>query len=82
MGHTDVVTVDPKKWGRSCRSAATSDGGCSTGARSMDDKPHVAAGLIGSCFELNRLNVPLDHDVIFLAGGERRREHGPHAGWH
>jgi acetylornithine deacetylase/succinyl-diaminopimelate desuccinylase-like protein len=65
MGHTDVVTVDPAKWTFPPFSA-TRDGGFIYGRGSLDDKPHVIAGLM-LMLELKRLNVPLDRDVIFLA---------------
>jgi len=65
MGHTDVVTVDPKKWTFPPFSA-TRDGGWVYGRGSLDDKPHVVAGLM-IMLELKRLNVPLSRDVIFLA---------------
>jgi acetylornithine deacetylase/succinyl-diaminopimelate desuccinylase-like protein len=65
MGHTDVVTVDPKKWTFPPFSA-TRDGGYIYARGSLDDKPHVVAGLM-LMLELKRLNLPLDRDVIFLA---------------
>ena len=64
MGHSDVVTVDPKKWTFPPFSA-TRDGGYIYGRGSDDDRPHVVAGLM-TMLELKRLNVPLDRDVIFL----------------
>jgi acetylornithine deacetylase/succinyl-diaminopimelate desuccinylase-like protein len=65
MGHTDVVTVDPKKWTFPPFSA-TRDGGYVYGRGTLDDKSHVVANLMVMLL-LKRLNVPLDRDVIFLA---------------
>jgi acetylornithine deacetylase/succinyl-diaminopimelate desuccinylase-like protein len=65
MGHTDVVTVDPKKWTFPPFSA-TRNGGYIYARGAIDDKSHVAAFLM-TMLELKRLNVPLDRDVIFLA---------------
>lgn len=65
MGHTDVVTVDPKKWTFPPFSA-TRDGGYIYGRGSIDDKPHVVAGLM-ALLTLKRANAALDRDVIFLA---------------
>ena len=64
MGHSDVVTVDAKKWTFPPFSA-TRDGGYIYGRGSEDDRPHVVAGLM-TMLTLKRLNVPLDRDVIFL----------------
>jgi acetylornithine deacetylase/succinyl-diaminopimelate desuccinylase-like protein len=65
MGHTDVVTVDPKKWTFPPFSA-TRDGGYVYGRGALDDKPHVVAGLM-AMLTIKRMNVPLDRDIIFLA---------------
>jgi acetylornithine deacetylase/succinyl-diaminopimelate desuccinylase-like protein len=65
MGHTDVVTVDPKKWTYPPFSA-TRNGGYIYARGAIDDKSHVAAFLM-TMLELKRLDVPLDRDVIFLA---------------
>lgn len=65
MGHTDVVTVDPKKWSFPPFSATRNEGYIYARG-SLDDKPHVVAGLM-TLLTLKRLNVPLDRDVIFLA---------------
>ena len=64
MGHSDVVTVDPKKWTFPPFSA-TRDGGYIYGRGSLDDKPHVVAGLM-TLLSLKRRNVALDRDVIYL----------------
>ena len=65
MGHTDVVTVDPSKWTFPPFSA-TRDGGYIYARGALDDKTHVAAGLM-TLLMLKRLGVSLDRDVIFLA---------------
>ena len=64
MGHSDVVTVDPKKWTFPPFSA-TRDSGYISCRGSLDDKPHVVAGLM-TLLTLKRRNVPLDRDVIYL----------------
>jgi acetylornithine deacetylase/succinyl-diaminopimelate desuccinylase-like protein len=65
MGHTDVVTVDPKKWSFPPFSG-TRDGGYVYGRGALDDRPHLVSGLM-TMLLLKRLNVALDRDVIFLA---------------
>lgn len=65
MGHTDVVTVDPKKWTFPPFSA-TRDGGYVYGRGAVDDKDSVVAGLM-LMLTLKRTGTALDRDVIFLA---------------
>jgi acetylornithine deacetylase/succinyl-diaminopimelate desuccinylase-like protein len=65
MGHTDVVTVDPKKW-TFPPFAATRNGGYVYGRGAVDDKDSVVAGLM-LMLTLKRTGVALDRDVIFLA---------------
>jgi acetylornithine deacetylase/succinyl-diaminopimelate desuccinylase-like protein len=63
LGHTDVVTVDHKKW-KFPPFSATRDGGYVYGRGSLDDKDNVTACLMIMLL-LKRLNVTLDRDVIF-----------------
>jgi len=65
MAHTDVVTVDPKKWTFPPFSA-TRDGGHVYGRGAIDDKDNVVAALM-TMVTLKRMKVALDRDVIFLA---------------
>jgi len=65
MAHTDVVTVDPKKWTFPPFSG-TLNGGYIYGRGAIDDKDNVVATLMTMVL-LKRLNVPLARDVIFLA---------------
>jgi acetylornithine deacetylase/succinyl-diaminopimelate desuccinylase-like protein len=65
MGHTDVVTVDEKKWTHPPFSA-TRDGGWVYGRGAVDDKDNLTAAFMTMLY-LKRFNVPLDRDVIFLA---------------
>ena len=81
LGHSDVVTVDEKKWTYPPFSA-TRDGGWVYARGTVDDKDNLTAGLM-TMLLLKRYNVPLDRDVIFLseAGEEgilelRHRLHG------
>lgn len=65
LGHTDVVTVDPKKW-KFPPFSGTRHGGYVYGRGAVDDKDNVVACLM-NMLVLKRLNLPLDRDVIFLA---------------
>src|SRR5436305_4265724 len=65
MGHTDVVGVQREKWTVD-PFAAVKKNGAIYARGSRDDRPHVVAGLMVLLL-LNRMNVPLDRDVIFLA---------------
>ena len=65
LGHTDVVTVDPKKW-KFPPFSGTRDGGYIYGRGAVDDKDNVVACLMNMLL-LKRLNVALDRDVIFVA---------------
>jgi acetylornithine deacetylase/succinyl-diaminopimelate desuccinylase-like protein len=76
MGHTDVVTVDPKKWTHPPFGAAR-DGGYVYGRGSVDDKDNLVASLM-LVLMLKRGNVSLDRDVIFLA--ESGEEGSPDVG--
>jgi acetylornithine deacetylase/succinyl-diaminopimelate desuccinylase-like protein len=65
MGHTDVVSIDPKKWAHP-PFGADRDGGHIYGRGTVDDKDNLTAALMVMLL-LRRSNVPLDRDVIFLA---------------
>ena len=65
MGHTDVVTVDPKKW-TFPPFGATVDGGYVYGRGTVDDKDNLVAGLM-LILQLHRTKAALDRDVILLA---------------
>jgi acetylornithine deacetylase/succinyl-diaminopimelate desuccinylase-like protein len=65
MGHTDVVTVDEKKWTHPPFGAVRSDGYI-YGRGALDDKPSVAVALM-TMLTLKRSRLPLERDVIFLA---------------
>jgi acetylornithine deacetylase/succinyl-diaminopimelate desuccinylase-like protein len=66
MGHTDVVTIDPKKWIDHGPFSADVAGGYVYGRGTVDDKDNLVASLM-LVLILERTNAPLDRDVIFLA---------------
>jgi acetylornithine deacetylase/succinyl-diaminopimelate desuccinylase-like protein len=76
MGHTDVVTVDSKKWTVAPFGAERS-GGYIYGRGTVDDKDSVVAGLM-LMLTLKRSGMALDRDVIFLA--EAGEEGAPQVG--
>ncbi|HEY7171320.1 MAG TPA: M20/M25/M40 family metallo-hydrolase [Vicinamibacterales bacterium] len=65
MSHTDVVTVDPKKW-KFPPFSATRDGGYVYARGATDDKDNLTASLM-TLLLLKQMNTPLSRDVIFLA---------------
>jgi acetylornithine deacetylase/succinyl-diaminopimelate desuccinylase-like protein len=65
MAHTDVVNVDPAKWTHPPFSA-TRDGGYVYGRGTVDDKDNVVTALM-TMLLLQRTQMPLDRDVVFLA---------------
>ena len=77
MGHTDVVTIDPKKWIEHGPFSADIAGGYVYGRGSIDDKDNLAASLM-LVLMLKRSNAALDRDVIFLA--ESGEEGSPEVG--
>src|SRR3954471_3249242 len=66
MGHTDVVTIDPKKWVDHGPFSADVAGGYVYGRGTVDDKDNLVASLM-LVLMLKRTNALLDRDVIFLA---------------
>jgi acetylornithine deacetylase/succinyl-diaminopimelate desuccinylase-like protein len=76
LGHTDVVTVDPKKWTHP-PFGADRDGGYVYGRGTVDDKDNLVATLM-LMIKLKRANTALDRDVIFLA--ESGEEGAPEVG--
>jgi acetylornithine deacetylase/succinyl-diaminopimelate desuccinylase-like protein len=66
MGHTDVVTIDPKKWIEHGPFSADVAGGYVYGRGTVDDKDNLVASLM-LVLMLKRSNAALDRDVIFLA---------------
>lgn len=65
MGHTDVVGVQADKWSEDPFGGARKDGYI-WGRGTLDDKDNVTAAIIVMLL-LNRLDVALDRDIIFLA---------------
>ena len=65
MGHTDVVTIDPKKWVDHGPFSADIAGGYIYGRGTVDDKDNLVASLM-LVLMLKRSNAALDRDVIFL----------------
>ena len=77
MGHTDVVTIDPKKWIDHGPFSADIADGYVYGRGTVDDKDNLVASLM-LVLTLKRSNAPLDRDVIFLA--ESGEEGSPEVG--
>jgi len=77
MGHTDVVTIDPKKWVDHGPFSADVAGGYVYGRGTVDDKDNLVASLM-LVLMLKRTNAALDRDVIFLA--ESGEEGSPEVG--
>jgi acetylornithine deacetylase/succinyl-diaminopimelate desuccinylase-like protein len=77
MGHTDVVTIDPKKWIDHGPFSADVADGYVFGRGTVDDKDNVVASLM-LVLMLKRSNAALDRDVIFLA--ESGEEGSPDVG--
>ena len=65
MGHTDVVTIDSKKWVDHGPFSADIAGGYVYGRGTVDDKDNLVASLM-LVLTLKRSNAALDRDVIFL----------------
>lgn len=76
MGHTDVVTVDAKKW-TFPPFGAVRDGGYVYGRGAVDDKDNLTAALM-TILRLKREGTPLDRDVILMA--EAGEEGAPDVG--
>ena len=70
MGHTDVVTIDPKKWIEHGPFSADIAGGYVYGRGTIDDKDNLVASLM-LVLMLKRSNASLDRDVD-LPGRVRR----------
>lgn len=66
MGHTDTVSIDPKKWTTFGPFSGDKSDGFIYGRGSTDDKDSAVAYLM-ILVTLKRLNLPLDRDVIYVA---------------
>ena len=66
LGHTDVVTIDAKKWIDHGPFSADVAGGYVYGRGTVDDKDNLVASLM-LVLMLKRTNAALDRDVVFLA---------------
>ncbi len=77
MGHTDVVTIDPKKWVDHGPFSADLAGGYVYGRGTVDDKDNLVASLM-LVLMLKRSGAALDRDVIFLT--ESGEEGSPDVG--
>jgi acetylornithine deacetylase/succinyl-diaminopimelate desuccinylase-like protein len=77
MGHTDVVTIDPKKWVDHGPFSADVAGGYVYGRGTIDDKDNLVGSLM-LVLMLKRSGAALDRDVIFLA--ESGEEGSPEVG--
>ena len=66
MGHTDVVTIDPKKWIEHGPFSADVADGYVYGRGTVDDKDNLVASLM-LVLMLKRSKAALDRDVVFLA---------------
>jgi acetylornithine deacetylase/succinyl-diaminopimelate desuccinylase-like protein len=77
MGHTDVVTIDPKKWVDHGPFSADIADGHVYGRGTVDDKDNLVASLM-LVLMLKRSGAALDRDVIFLT--ESGEEGSPDVG--
>ena len=66
LGHTDVVSIDPKKWIDHGPFSADVAGGYVYGRGTVDDKDNLVASVM-LVLMLKRSNAALDRDVILLA---------------
>jgi acetylornithine deacetylase/succinyl-diaminopimelate desuccinylase-like protein len=77
LGHTDVVTIDAKKWIDHGPFSGDVANGYVYGRGTVDDKDNLVASLM-LVLTLKRTNAALDRDVIFLA--ESGEEGAPEVG--